>query len=108
MSAGTTTTDIVVRETGSTHQAWTFNVDVYLGDDVTHHTVTLNRADYQRLSSGQEDPDVLVRRSFEFLLQRETADKILRSFNLTDISQHFPDFEPVIKGHVPPPPAPSV
>ena len=38
----------------------------------------------------------MVRRSFEFLLEREPPESILRSFDLTVIGRYFPDYERVI------------
>ena len=68
---------------------------VTLGDDgsESRHSVTVTRADFQRLASSGETPDGLVRRSFEFLLQRESKESILKSFALTDIGRYFPEFE---------------
>ena len=57
----------------------------------TAHEVTVSSADLQRYGGG--DPADLVRRSFEFLLEREPASSILRRFTLDDISRYFPEFE---------------
>lgn len=59
----------------------------------TRHSVTLTRAEFQRLASSGETPEALVRRSFEFLLEREPKELILKSFALTDIGRFFPEFE---------------
>jgi hypothetical protein len=68
--------------------------EVTLGEGrETSHSVTFTRADFQRLASSGETPDSLVRRSFEFLLQREPKESILKSFALTDIGRYFPEFE---------------
>ena len=42
-------------------------------------------------------PEDLVRASFEFLLERERKESILRQFELPMISRYFPDFEDTIK-----------
>jgi hypothetical protein len=39
----------------------------------------------------------LVRRSFEFLLEREPASSILREFRITDIERYFPEYPTVIR-----------
>ncbi|TMG25538.1 MAG: hypothetical protein E6H96_03330 [Chloroflexi bacterium] len=62
----------------------------------THHQVTVSRADLERLEPGATDPAEVVRRSFEFLLEREPPESILRSFDLTVIGRYFPDYERVI------------
>ena len=72
---------------------WLCQVMVGGDGSETRHSVTFTRADFQRLASSGESPDALVRRSFEFLLQRESNDSILKSFALTDIGRHFPEFE---------------
>jgi len=38
-----------------------------------------------------------VERSFKFLLQRESNTSILRSFELSDISRYFPEYEKTIQ-----------
>jgi hypothetical protein len=53
----------------------------------------MTRADFQRFGASGETPDNLVRRSIQFLLDRESKESILPSFNLTEISRHFPEFE---------------
>ena len=39
-----------------------------------------------------EDPERLVRASFEFLLEREPASSILAEFELSDIARYFPEY----------------
>ena len=65
------------------------------------HAVTLNQADYARLAGGMMEPEELVRRSFEFLLEREPKESILSRFDLSVISRYFPEFESEIKRKVP-------
>ena len=59
----------------------------------TTHTVTVDPAYYQRLTSGAVAPEELVRSSFEFLLEREPKESILSSFTLSVISRYFPEYE---------------
>ncbi len=63
----------------------------------TTHTVTLQRAYYDKLTAGRVDAATLIRKSFEFLLQREPNTSILRSFDLPIIGHYFPDYEATIK-----------
>ncbi len=59
----------------------------------TTHTVTV-QADYaQKLTNGRISHTELLKKSFEFLLQREPNTSILRSFDLSVISRYFPEFE---------------
>ena len=64
----------------------------------TTHTVTVSPEYCQRLTSGAVSPETLVRKSFEFLLQREPNTSILRSFELPLIQHYFPEYERTIKG----------
>jgi len=54
--------------------------------------VHVQPADLQRWGRGQT-PEELIRRSFEFLLQRESRESILREFDLSVIQCYFPDYD---------------
>jgi hypothetical protein len=75
----------------------TFEVVVDAGTTTTHK-VTLKSAYYEKLTNRQVTPEVLVEKSFEFLLERESNTSILSSFDLPVIAQYFPEYERVIKG----------
>jgi hypothetical protein len=90
-------TKIDVRAT-ATPAGWTCRVRVDEGGSATEHTVTVSSADLARLAPGAGEPIDLVRRSFEFLLERESNESILRTFDLTVIGRYFPDYERTIKG----------
>ena len=70
-----------------------FQVIVKEGRGETRHRVTLRQADYERLSGGRADPETLVTESFRFLLERESKESILQSFDLTVIGRYFPEYE---------------
>ena len=72
---------------------WLCQVTVADGGGKSEHSVTLTRADFQRLTSSGGTPEELVRRSFEFLLAREPKESILKSFKLPEIGRYFPEFE---------------
>jgi hypothetical protein len=74
-----------------------FRVRVIEGRSETSHDVTLNLEDYTKLTAGKVDPAELVRRAFEFLLEREPKESILSRFDLFVISRYFPEFEREIK-----------
>jgi hypothetical protein len=73
----------------------TFRVTVE-GRTTTTHTVTLSSSDYERLTRKQITPEVLIEKSFEFLLERESNTSVLRSFDLPVIGQYFPEYERTI------------
>jgi hypothetical protein len=77
---------------------WLCQVKVDSNWSATRHSVTLTRADFQRLARSGETPDGLVRRSVEFLLARESKESILPSFDLMGIGRYFPEFEREIGG----------
>lgn len=78
---------------------WTTTVLVTDSDgSSSRHEVTVTRAALDRLVPGADDPVDLVRRSFVFLLERESKESILRSFDLMVIGRYFPEYERVIAG----------
>jgi hypothetical protein len=80
--------------------AYAFQVIVREGRSETRHRVTLDKADYERLTGERVSAEELVTESFRFLLEREPKESILRSFDLTLISRYFPDYEQHIKNRL--------
>lgn len=66
------------------------------GSESTYH-VTLDPKDRARLASPTAEPEELIRKSFEFLLEREPKESILGRFDLSVISRYFPEYEREIK-----------
>ncbi len=60
----------------------------------TEHRVMVTEADVRRY--GARDVADLVRRSFEFLLEREPNTSILREFHITAIERYFPEYRETI------------
>jgi len=60
------------------------------------HTVTLDDSYYQHLTAGKITKEELIKKSFEFLLEREPKEAILSKFNLRVIKNYFPEFEDAI------------
>lgn len=56
------------------------------------YTVMLSQDDLATLGQPGESPEEFVIRCFEFLLDREPKESILRIFNANEISRYFPDF----------------
>lgn len=69
-----------------------FNVTV-VQRVTTQHRVTLELPYYQKLTRGRVPEETLVRKSFEFLLEREPNTKIMRRFDLPTIGDYFPEYE---------------
>ncbi len=76
---------------------WACQVTVREGSSSTIHRVTVSSADLARLAPDATGPEDLVRRSFEFLLDREAKESILGRFELPLISRYFPEYERVIR-----------
>jgi hypothetical protein len=70
-----------------------FEVIIRDARDETRHQVTMARETYERLAGGRSRPEQCVEAAFEFLLEREPKESILRRFDLTVISRYFPEFE---------------
>ncbi len=68
------------------------------GTPTTTHVVTVMPDYAARLTGGQVADDLLVSRSFDFLLEREPGTSILQRFDLPVISRYFPEYEKVIAG----------
>ena len=80
--------------------AWTCLVVVDVeGGQRTEHRVRVEAADLSRLDPSAPEPHLLVNRAFRYLLAREPATSILRSFDLTDIGRYFPDWEASVARH---------
>jgi hypothetical protein len=82
-----------------TEGGWLCDVSVEEGGERSRHAVVVSAADAQRWGGGDEPAEVedLVRRSFEFLLEREPPGSILREFDLSVIQRYFPEYEARIK-----------
>jgi hypothetical protein len=79
---------------------WVCEVEVEQAGHQTRHVVTVTAADLARWGGGDKEQDVedLVRRSFDFLLEREPASSILRTFDLSVIGRYFPEYDRLFKG----------
>jgi hypothetical protein len=84
--------DVTSTPTASGHRC---EVDVVDSRSATHHSVEVSTADLDRWGRGRSAED-LVRESFQFLLEREPKESILREFTLSVITRYFPDYEKAI------------
>jgi hypothetical protein len=89
---------IAVRCDGDPADGWACSVALREhGLDVSTHRVHVGPDDLARLAPGAADPTGLVKASFEFLLEREPPQSILRAFDLTEIGRYFPEYEAEIQ-----------
>ena len=78
-----------------------FCVRVIEGVSESTHHVTLDPKDQARLAGTTIQPEELIRKSFQFLLEREPKESILSRFDLSVISRYFPEYEREIKKRLP-------
>ncbi len=74
-----------------------FLVKVKEENSESRHTVYLDNKYYQKLTSRKMPKNELIKKSFEFLLERESKESILSEFNLRIIKNYFPEYEEKIK-----------
>jgi len=74
-----------------------FRVRVIEAGSESAHQVTLDPKDFARIAGATADPQELIRKSFQFLLEREPKESILSRFDLSVISRYFPEYEREIK-----------
>jgi hypothetical protein len=75
----------------------TYDVTVDDGRGSTHHEVAVWPSDVERYAPGST-PEALIEASFEFLLEREPKEAILRRFELPAIERYFPEYPRRIAG----------
>ena len=63
----------------------------------TTHEVSVSPSYYKKLTGEKISPEALIKKSFEFLLEREPNTSILSTFDLTVINQYFPEYERLIQ-----------
>lgn len=74
----------------------TFKVTVR-STKTTTHEVSVRPSYYNKLTGGNVAIETLVKKSFEFLLERESNTDILRTFNLPVIGNYFPEYKMTIQ-----------
>jgi hypothetical protein len=77
-----------------------FRVEVTERGGVTSHRVRVPPTMADDLGLGDVGLEVLVRESFEFLLEREPARSILREFALSDIARYFGEYDEEIRARL--------
>ena len=70
-----------------------FRVRVIEAGSESTHQVTLNPKDHARLAGEAVKPEILIRKSLEFLLEREPKESILGAFDIAVIRRYFPEFD---------------
>lgn len=74
-----------------------FKVRIGEGNSQTEHRVILDDDYYRKLTHGEITREELIKKSFEFLLDRESKESIFSSFKLEVINRYFPEYEEEMK-----------
>ena len=77
-----------------------FEVTISEHGSSTTHTVTLDDDYYQSLTEGKITKEDFLKKWFDLLLERESKESILSSFNVKVINSYFSNFEQYIKGKI--------
>lgn len=88
--------EIDVTETGE----GAFRVEVGEGGGSSSHEVSVPEGYPAELGLEEVDLAELVRESFRFLLERESKESILSSFELPVIARYFPAYPEEIRGRL--------
>ena len=80
---------------------WVLTVRVAEGSSSTEHRIELLRDYHVKLTQGCATPEQLAEASFRFLLERESKESILRSFEMPVIAHYFPEYEQRIGSYLP-------
>jgi hypothetical protein len=64
---------------------------------ITEHDVTASKDFLKQFIKYNISPENIVKHSFEFLLDREPNTSILRKFDITVISNYFPEYTETVK-----------
>lgn len=74
----------------------TFDVKVEEENSQSEHTVTLDDQFHKKLTGGIIPKEEVIKKSFEFLLEREPKESIMSNFDLKVITRFFPEYESYI------------
>jgi len=79
--------EIKIQKESENDKEYVFNVEV---DSSTKHRVIVDK-------NYRDNAEELVKKSFEFLLEREPKEAILKEFNVEEIGNYFPEYKNEIK-----------
>ena len=77
--------------------SWSYDVKITESDgsgSKATYQVTMNKDYYMDLTErGRIIPEEFIKKSFEFLLSRESKNSILQQFDIAMINDYFPEYE---------------
>jgi len=85
--------DIKISLVSDEGEEFVYDVEITEGGSTTEHKISVNTEEYEQIADGEMEPEDLVRKSLEFLLEREPKEAILSEFNIKEISRYFSEYE---------------
>ncbi|MDD5040221.1 MAG: hypothetical protein PHY34_03660 [Patescibacteria group bacterium] len=85
--------DIHIIKKTENDSGWQYTVRISDGNNSTEHIVAVPLMTCRRITGNDTEADKLLRKSIEFLLERENQNSILSEFEIEDISTYFPEWE---------------
>ena|SRR3989344_4051630 len=86
-------TKVNIKDQKQINGGWDFWVEITDTESKSEIKITLDKEYWEKLNDAVYVPEELIRKSVEFLLQREPKESILKEFNLREISKYFPEYE---------------
>jgi len=75
------------------NEEYVFDVVVEESAATTEHRITFTVEYYEEVTDRELDPEEFVKKSFEFLLEREPKESVLGEFDLSEIEEYFPEYK---------------
>lgn len=75
---------------------WHFSITITDEKGSGFYSVTMDKDFVTRIGASLQ-PEKIVEKSFEFLLEREPKENILAEFDITVISHYYPEFIPELE-----------
>jgi len=88
---------ISITKEEETKDGWLFFVMVGTKGSEKKYKVSITNDYWRELTAGNMTPVDLVKKSFSFLLERESKESILSKFDLRKIQQYFPEYESTMR-----------
>ena len=82
-------------------KSWRYNIEITDSDgsgSKAIHQVTMDKDYCMDLTErGSIIPEEFIKKTFEFLINRESKESVLRQFDIVQINDYSPEFEKAIK-----------
>jgi len=88
--------EIIIKNQEEASEGWEFMVKVEEGGEVLEYKVFLGRKYFNKLAGENAEPGKFVTKCFKFLLERESKESILKTFDVSVIQKYFSEFEEII------------